>query len=456
MLDRGNYRPVSLLSIPSKIYESIICDELDLHLNENNISNPHQWGFTKAKSTELLMLHYTEKWKAGLDEGKYIGVLFTDFKKAFDSISHETLALKLQACGVSSHLHKLIMSYLENREQYVEINGKRSERQEVKYGVPQGSLLGPRLFNIQVFDLPEVPNEGELEMFADNTEHYVIGNSADEISVIIEGVLQEINEWCKQNCLTVHPDKTEVMIISRKTIVGPLRPIKLEDHIVKYVTESKCLGMIVDNRLSWKNHIKKASVNLGKKVKQLKRMKSLPAEVLGTIYFRGILPSTTYGIGVWGSCSPQLLEDLERVHRRAGRIIHKIPKRVPQDQILEQAKWKSISFMYKKRIACLAHQAYNRKHPDVINDLVVKHVTNKNLRYNIKLEIPRSKTNAGKQSFRHRAPIIWNSLPEIAKAFKTYESFKKNLHNFNKIIVTISFNETSTVSFKDTDTFIYN
>eukprot|EP00794_Sanderia_malayensis_P001852 gene1852-2086_t len=404
MLDRGSYRPVSLLSIPSKIYESIICDDLGLHLKENNISNPHQWGFTKAKSTELLMLHLTEKWKAALDEGKYIGVLFIDFKKAFDSISHETIALKLQACGVSSHLHKLIMSYLGNREQYVEINRKRSERHEVKYGVPQGSLLGPRLFNIQVFDLPEVPSEGELEMFANNTEHYVIGNSADEISVSIEEVLQGINEWCKQNCLTIHPDKTEVMMISRKKIVGPLRPIKLQNHIVKYVAESKCLGMTVDNRLSWKNHIKKASVNLGKKVKQLRRMKSLPAKVLETIYFRGILPSITYGIGVWGSCSPQQLEDLERVHRKAGS----------------------------------------------------EALTNKNLRDNIKLEIPRSKTNAGSKSFRHRAPLIWNSLPEIAKAFKTYESFKKNLHNFNKIIDRISFNETSTVSFKDTDTFIYN
>eukprot|EP00794_Sanderia_malayensis_P016460 gene16460-18092_t len=190
-------------------------------------------------------------------------------------------------------------------------------------------------------------------MFADDTEHYVIGNSADEISVIIEGVLQEINEWCKQNCLTIHPDKTKVMIISRKTIVGSLRPIKLEDHIVKYVAESKCLGMTGDNWLSWKNHIKKASVNLGKKVKQLKRMKSLPAEVLETIYFRGILPSTRYGIGVWGSCSPQLLEDLERAHRRAGCIIHKIPKRVPQDQILKQAKWK-INKLHVQKENCLS------------------------------------------------------------------------------------------------------
>ena len=78
------------------------------------------------------MPHLTEKWKAALEEGKYIGVLFIDFKKAFDSISHETLDLKLQACGVSEHLHRLITSYLQSREQYVEINGKRSDHHKVK------------------------------------------------------------------------------------------------------------------------------------------------------------------------------------------------------------------------------------------------------------------------------------------------------------------------------------
>ena len=77
-------------------------------------------------------------------------------------------------------------------------------------------------------------------MFADDTEHYVIGNTVDEISVIIEDVLHEVDEWCKQNCLTIHPDNTEVMIISRGPIISPLKPIKLKDHIVKM-----CFGMRV-------------------------------------------------------------------------------------------------------------------------------------------------------------------------------------------------------------------
>ena len=96
-----------------------------------------------------------------------------------------------------------------------------------------------------------------------------------------------------KNFLSIHPNKTEVMIISSRNIVGPFQPIRLEDHTVKFVTESECLGMTVDNRLSWCSQVKNASSGLNKKVKQLKRMKSLPSKVLEPIYFSGILPSST-------------------------------------------------------------------------------------------------------------------------------------------------------------------
>ena len=166
-----------------------------------------------------------------------------------------------------------------------------------------------------------------------NTEHYLITYAVDEISVIIEDVLHEVNERCKLNCLTIHPDKTEVLIISRGPIIGPQKSIKLKDHIVRYVSESECLGMTVDNRLRWNSHTKKASSNLSTKVKQLKGMRSLPADILETICFRGILPSVTYGLGIWGSCSTSLLEELENMYRRSARIIHKIPKQVQKRPI---------------------------------------------------------------------------------------------------------------------------
>ena len=210
----------------------------------------------------------------------------------------------------------------------------------------------------------------------------------------------------------------------------------------------------MDNRLRWNSHIKKASSNLSKKVKQLKRMRSLPADILETIYFCVILPSATYGMGIWGSCSLSLLEELEKVHRRAARIIHKIPKQVPRCLILDEAKWKPVSYHSKKRIACLTHQAYYRKHPDVINGLVVKHLLNRILTDN--LEVRQSKTNVGRCSFRHRAAIIWNSLPEVVKVHGNYEVFKKKLSKCSKVLDNICFNESSIVTFKDTNTFYYN
>ena len=116
----------------------------------------------------------------------------------------------------------------------MEIEGQRSIEAEVRFGVPQGSLLGPRLFSIYVNDLPEVPSCGNLEMFADDTTSYCSGDSVDGVCVKIQSSLEEIAKWCNRNCLTIHPDKTEVMLLTRINFIGPLRPIKLGDNVINF------------------------------------------------------------------------------------------------------------------------------------------------------------------------------------------------------------------------------
>lgn len=110
--ERGDFRPISLLSIPSKMYESIIGDSIDYHFVNKGLSNKNQWGFKPNRSTKLLMLHLTEVWRKELDRNRIVGVLFiVDFKKAFDSFCDKTMALKLQACGISGNVYKLIVDY---------------------------------------------------------------------------------------------------------------------------------------------------------------------------------------------------------------------------------------------------------------------------------------------------------------------------------------------------------
>ena len=127
----------------------------------------------------LLLLKITEHWKTAIDNGKKIGVLFIDFKKAFDSVDHTILLNKTQGKGLAGELHEWLTDYLHNRQQYTGLNGVHSGTQIVKYGVPQGSLLGPRLFKIYVDDLPDNITEGWLYMFADDTTAYVVADNID-------------------------------------------------------------------------------------------------------------------------------------------------------------------------------------------------------------------------------------------------------------------------------------
>lgn len=136
--DCANYRPLTMLNLNSKILESIVCDSLDYHLVTNELIHSNQWGFKKGVSTESLLLYLTEAWKKAIDDGYKVGVLFVDFKKAFDTVDHTILKDKLSDVGVSGVFFEWIASYLHERSQYVTVNGVRSKLQQIDIGVPQG------------------------------------------------------------------------------------------------------------------------------------------------------------------------------------------------------------------------------------------------------------------------------------------------------------------------------
>ena len=179
---RSNYRPLTMLCLPSKILEHV-AKQGDKHIEQHNLSNERQWGYKKGRSTELLLLNLTEQWKIALDIGKTIEVLFIDFKKAFDSVDHTIVLNKVQGKGLAGELYEWLTDYLVNRQQYTDLNGVYSKTQTVEYGVPQGFLLGSRLFKIYVDDLPDNVTECWLYMFAHDTTAYVI---ADNINVTID------------------------------------------------------------------------------------------------------------------------------------------------------------------------------------------------------------------------------------------------------------------------------
>ena len=168
-------------------------------MGEWGLSSIHQWAFKKDFSKEYLMLHLTETWKSFLDKGKVVGVLFLDFRKAFDSVCHETLIKKTQAVGISGSLLKLLENYLYKMRQYVKINGECSSKMPVKFGVPQVSLLAPRLFAIQVNDLSNCTTQATIEMLADGSQCYSIGDTVDDLIESLQKTVDDKEKWCIQS-----------------------------------------------------------------------------------------------------------------------------------------------------------------------------------------------------------------------------------------------------------------
>ena len=142
--------------MPSKIFKSEVNDTIVRHVfNDNNLVSNKQWTYRTSYSTELLLTHLTETWRTALNSGKAVAVAFIDFKKAFDSASHDILETKLnQDFGITGTLLDLLKSYLHGRQQFTVLNGVKSEHSMVFFGIPQGSVLGPTLFTLFTNDLP--------------------------------------------------------------------------------------------------------------------------------------------------------------------------------------------------------------------------------------------------------------------------------------------------------------
>ena len=169
----------------------------------------------------------------------------------FDSISRNILSLKLQAIGLCGDLHEWLMDYLKDRVQYTAVNGHSSNLDEVKYGVPQGSLLGPRLYTIYVNDLPNAITLGDAFMYADDTTLYCVGKNFDQVCLQLNSILEHLLLWSTMNKLCIHPIKSEVMILGKTTFTGPAPPMYFGNNFINVVSHTTCLGLVIDNRLTW-------------------------------------------------------------------------------------------------------------------------------------------------------------------------------------------------------------
>ena len=252
-----NYRPISILPVLSKILEKVVLKRLLDFLNKHDILNSSQFGFRKHHSTTLALIDLIDNISNSLDNKDYTIGVFLDLSKAFDTINHEILLNKLSYYSIRGRQLTWFSNYLSNRQQYVNFNGTSSQRNIIKCGVPQGSILGPILFLLYINDILNSSSFFKFILFADDTN---IICSDKSLTTLLHNVNVEMNKvslWLKANKLTLNTMKTKFMLFVPKNKRVNTDTVKLyiDGSEIEQTKIQKFLGVIINSQLDWKHHI---------------------------------------------------------------------------------------------------------------------------------------------------------------------------------------------------------
>ena len=299
--DIANYRPISILSSFSKIYEKVIFTRLVTFCERNNIISQCQYGFRSNHSTCMALMDLYNKVSTSIENNEFAIGLFLDLSKAFDTLDHTVLLSKLSHYGIRGLCLEWFRSYLSEREQCVYYNGSQSSMKVANCGVPQGSILGPLLFILYMNDIGAVSLLLNPILFADDTNLFYSHKRIDTLNQIVNVELEKIAIWFRINKLSLNLVKTNFMLFGRKKIHNHNLQISIDGSAVEKVSSVKFLGVFIDDKLSWTVHTdhiaKKISMGLGI-MNRVKRI--LPLPVLLTLYHTMIFPYLSYCNIVWG------------------------------------------------------------------------------------------------------------------------------------------------------------
>ena len=328
----NNYRPVSITSILCKLMESIVRDEIVDHMVQNSLFSKHQHGFVPSRDCMTNLLTCLELWTEMIENGDAIDVIYTDFSKAFYSVPHHThkrLLKKMASYGISGDTLGWVEAFLSNRHQRVRVEDELSDWIDVTSGIPQGSVLGPILFAIFINDMPEMV-ESMCKLFADDAKIFRSVDLRDESSnVKLQEDLHNLWRWSEKWQLPFNTCKCKVLHIGSN---NPCYQYKMNGRKLEKVEEEKDLGVIVDNELKFHKQsaaaVKKANMKLGM-IK--KSFASLDENILPSLYTSLVRSHLEYGNMIWGPHFKGDVIAVEKVQRRATKLVRPI-KDLPYEE----------------------------------------------------------------------------------------------------------------------------
>ena len=425
----SSYRPVSLLSCASKIFEHCVADHLVEYLTSNQLISTKQSGFIPKDSTVNQLIKINDIILSAVESGKEVNAVFLDISKAFDRVWHRGLLHKLSSFGIHGTFHEWFSSYLFGRRQSVVMNGATSTLRQINAGVPQGSVLGPILFLIFINDLTEAV-VSDIFLFADDS---FIFDIFSDIAASIEKInsdLLEIERWAIRWLVDFNPLKTEAMTFSSK-----IHPSTVFNRLlfcgtfIKTVTLHKHLGVFLHSGLNWSDHVNYITSKCYNRLNLLRKLKfTLPRQTLNTLYITMIRSLMEYALVLFGGKENALMQPFEAIQYQAALIVSGAMKYSSYNKLLLELGWSKISERANYFKAVLFYKIINGLTTITFSRFVLNKCTRNEgraeLRHRPMLQAPFGRTARYCDSFIPSGCRQWNSLPDMLKESSSLLGFK--------------------------------
>lgn len=434
-----NYRPISVLTILSKILEKLINIRLTKFLSKCEILASNQFGFQSGKATEDAVLELTDTLIKNLENKSKTLAIFLDLSKAFDTVSVPLLLSKLEDVGIRGVALDIFKSYLTGRGQHIKIENHLSSKKCLNFGVPQGSVLGPSLFLIYVNELCRLslPN-CKIVTYADDTALIIHGRNWNETAMNAERALSTVMKWLSTNLLTLNVNKTKFITFSINKSGQPLTPIALRAHSCFNQTSHplcdcpklestqtiKYLGVIVDCHLKWHQQINSIVGRLRKLLYVFKKLRTAADfNTLISIYFALAQSVLGYCITAWGGAYKTAMLRIERAQRAVLKVLAKKPIRYPTTSLYSLCQVLTVRqlFIFKATI---------RKH----SNLYYEPDKCKNIRRSDRVcSVEPHRSDLARHHFPYLSSKLYNKINKILNIYpNTINDCKKKLDSWLK------------------------
>ena len=426
----SNYRPISLTSLASKIFEKLLVRYIVSEFDRVGALGTHQYGFRQGYSCDTQLAGLVQDLADAVDSGESIHALFLDFEKAFDKAPHDKMVTKLAAFVRDWRVVRCVNAFLRGRKMAVKVGSSVSEEGDITSGVPQGSVLGPIVFCGLLSDMHKEVDSA-IRLFADDSTVYRKVNK-DEDSRSLQADIDKIFNWVESNEMKLNIDKCAVVKFGKKS--RDIHQYKLGDKEVTQQQNYKYLGVILNEKLSWEQNVdyvvKKAGRNLEFVMRTLKgtdrRIKTRAYETL-------VRPTLEYGMKAGDPYRQGQKADLEMIQRRAARrVLNKYHRYEPEgvyDSATDMVKglgWTSLEERRELDRLCGMYKIVN--HHKGWEEMSGRILRNERLGrgdHTKKLCVDQVRTDVGKYSFLNRTVKDWNSLDENVVLAKGSKQFRK-------------------------------